>query len=370
MAVNGPRDARKEDLPHLHTLFEECFPAPRFNLNAGYLLMHEDNLEKINVCEEAGEPIAHVGVVEFELSVPGGSVRVANVGGVCTREKYRGQGLAGRLLARAWEKMRRNGVDFALISGSRTLYWREGCGRCQPTYDFMVQPNAAGKADQIYPGDPGPHLEKILRIYQTEPVHFERTLEQLQLFTSAHPKHLDKSVFALLGDSAYLFAWRSNYGDLGDFVEVNEYAGDRELLAQMAPLLAAQLSLPVRFHIPAWDRDFLAAIAPVGKQSWFDNNYDGTIKIISLGRLMEKTRPAWAPKVGAEVAKKLSFFQFMNDAEVTLEDEKLKLSGQAIAELVFGTTEARDWAAEQPALKDALSRIFPLPGPRYGLNFI
>ena len=370
MAVKGPRDARKEDLPYIGELFRECFPGPAFNLNAGCYLLNENNLQNINVFEDKSRPIAHVGVVEIDLSIQDCIVRVACVGGVCTREKYRGQRLAGRLLTRAWDKMRKNGVDFALISGTRDLYLREGCGRCQPTYDFMVQPKAFDQAIDLCVGDPRLHLQEIQRIYAAEPVHFERTMEELQNLTCGYPNHQDRSIFALLNHNAYLFGWRSHQENLGDFIEVNEYAGDRKVLAQIGQAVAARESLAVRFHVPDWDEKLRTELMKCGEQVYFNNSWEGTTKIISLGRLMEKTRPAWAPKVGAEAAKKLAFFQFMNDAEVTREDEKLKLSGQAIAELVFGTTEAREWAAEQPALKDALQRIFPLPGPRYGLNFI
>ena len=367
----GPRGTRKEELPALGALVGECFPGPPFNLNSGFRLFAEENAENLRIMLHQGRPVSHAGLVYFDLSILGCEVKVGCIGCVCTHPDYRNQGLAGRLLQDAWEKLRRDGIDFALISGNRSLYWRAGCGACRPTYTYMVPPGGGGAPlAGLAADDPRLHLDEMQKIYQAEPVHFCRSREDLEGITRPWPERSDKAVFARLEKRAYLVGWRWLMQEGGDFIEVLEYAGDRNLLAERAPALAAEFGLPLRFNVPAWEEEFRLGLEKVGRQSDFSDCQEGTIKILALGRLLEKLRPFWEPKMSKELAERLSFFQFLEEAEIGLGKENLKLKGQEAAELVFGTAEAKEWAPDRPALGEALKDLFPLPGPRYGLNFI
>jgi hypothetical protein len=180
----------------------------------------------------------------------------------------------------------------------------------------------------------------------------------------------DKAVFALLAGRAYVMGWRWPQQEGGGFIEVLEYAGDRKLLAEMAPAAAKEFGLPLRLHVPAWDEEFRRSLAGAGEEKEFANAWEGTVKVLSLDRLMEKTRRIWEAKAEKEAAERITFSQSGGSAQIILGSEALSLEGQEIAELVFGTTEERGWASDRPNLREALQRIFPLPGPRYGLNFI
>ncbi len=364
----GPRGIRKEELADLHALWDVCFPGPAFNLNIGDRLFEDDNLENLRVFVHQGRPVSHVGVLIFDLMLCSCQVKVACIGGVCTHGDHRGKRLAGRLLEDAWRKMREDGVDFAMISGDRSLYWRAGCAACRPTYTYEVPP-AGENAAQVTAGDARLYLEDMCRIYQTEPIHFCRSMEDLQSITHPWELHKDKVVFALLGKSAYVMGWRWQT-EKENFCEVLEYAGDRKLLAERAPALADRFGAPLRFHVPAWDEELRTGLARAGKQTHYSNCWGGTIKILALDRMMEKLRPMWGPRAGKELMEKISFSQSDDTAEIALGKETFTLEGKELAELVFGTVEERAWAPDKPALRDVVRLIFPLPGPQYGLNFI
>lgn len=365
MEFDGPRGTRTDEAAALGELIGSVFAGPPFNINMGFLLFAEENLPLQRIFLHQGRPVSHVGLVEFDLEMFGCPVRVAEVGSVCTAEQFRGQGLAGRLLDDSWDLLRADGVDLVLVSGSRRLYLDDGCGNCRPNYRFMVQPGEGELAGTICP--PHEHINAMLRLYHAEPIHFVRTDEQLEKVVCPRPI-MDKVVFAMLSDRAYYLGWRTQTEAGQPFIETLEYAGDRALLVQAAPALAQEFGAPLRFHVPDWETDFRAALAQVAEQTALINSPEGTVKILALGRLMEKLRPFWQPKVGREIADQLGFFQFRDQAEIRLGDESLQLSGAMPAELVFGTTENKSWGTGQ--LAEVLQQLFPLPGPRYGLNYL
>jgi hypothetical protein len=278
------------------------------------------------------------------------------------------------LLEDAWKKLRADGVDFALISGSRPLYWRAGYGPCRPSYIFRI---AAGEKEskRSIAGDFLPYLEKINQLYQAEPVHFRRSPEMLRDILEARPVGLrpkmpaeKNMVFALAEERAYLVGWRVESEGDTPHIAVVEYAGERSLLAEAAPALAARWKAPLSFEVPFWEETFRAKLAKVGVEKDF-RTASGTVKILHLPQLMEKMRPLWERGLEAE-QKAITFSQSGDEAKIALGKESLIVQGPAVAELVFGTTEKRFWAADKPTLAETLKSIFPLPSVRYDLDFV
>jgi len=373
----GPRGTRKEELPALLELAGSIF-GPPFSQTTGVLLFREDNLENLRIMLHRGRPVSHVGLAEFDLYMHGCQVKVGCVGFVCTHPDYRGQGLASRLLEDAWEKLRADGVDFSLISGSRGLYRRAGCAECGPTYAFVIPPAeslSARPSAQMITGDPRPYLEEMLRLYLAEPVHFSRSREQLQAVANLWPQIREKAAFALLEGRAYLVGmvnqWTNGSAESSSTLDVVEYAGDRRVFGRWASKIGATFSLPLRFFVPTWDEELRGELARAGEQRRFCNSPEGTVKILALQQLMSELRPFWEPRLGTNCADRIRFSQQGEQAQIALGQENLLLEGREIAELVFKTAEAKEDALRgSGSLGEALARIFPLPRPRYGLNYI
>jgi len=336
-------------------------------------MFENEQLENQRIFLAEGKPVAMVGVVVREGEIFSCPVKVALIGGVATSPDFRRQGLSSRLLADAWQKLRADGVDFALVSGSRPLYWRAGCAPCRPSYVFGIAPGAKA-GTRLIKEDFRDDLETINQIYQTEAVRFHRSPELLQDILQGRPVGhrpamlKEKMVFALIEGRAYVVGWRIEEQDLAPYIIVVEYAGERGLLAETAPTLAARWGRPVHFEVPFWEETFRALLTSVGVEEEF-RPAGGTVKILNLPQLMEKLRPLW--EKGLEGRQKaIRLVQAGEEAGFIMGEASLTLQGGAVAELVFGTTEARSWAADQVGLREALESIFPLPGLRYGLDFV
>lgn len=67
------------------------------------------------VCEDGGEVVAHIGVVDRRISAGGSELRVAGVQNVFVLPSMRGTGLCGKLMASAMEEAARRDFDCGLL---------------------------------------------------------------------------------------------------------------------------------------------------------------------------------------------------------------------------------------------------------------
>jgi len=372
MSYEGPRGAKKEELEAVVSLVSDTFSGgPRDKISSGYLMFMPENAENLRIMLYEGRPVTHVGLKEFEIAMCGCELKLACVGGVCSAPEHRKQGLASRVLEDAWERLRQAAVDFVMISGDRGLYWRAGASRCSPTVHFEVLPEAAEAASNASLCESDRFAEQapeLLRIYENEPVHWKRSVEQLRKITASRPEIEERAILALW-DEAYLLGWLKNEND-ETWIDIQEYAGDRGRLLAEIPNLAAARGMRLRLRVPAWDETLVLGLSKSGREAGRSNFPESTIKVLSLDRLMEKTKPFWVSKIGEQAAAALRFEQTGEIATISCKGKRLDFKGQEIGELVFGTIEPREWAKQSPALREALGKIFPLPAPRYGVNYL
>src|SRR5690348_8886220 len=123
--MDGPRGARKEDLPSLRALTDLVM---REGLVDQYVqLFNEDNYENLRICVEDGKCVSHVGMTEQGAVLLGCPIHAACIGGVCTHPDYRKRGFASASFDDAARKAREDGIDLMIVSGDRNLYRMRGC---------------------------------------------------------------------------------------------------------------------------------------------------------------------------------------------------------------------------------------------------
>ncbi len=115
------RRARVEDFEQIITLVNQSFKE-EIPMEVSFpFLFHKSN-DTSFVAMDNGECISFIGGVPYKVKAGTKEEYCINIGAVCTKEGYRGEGIADKLLKRALLDYRSQGLSFALISGDGSLY--------------------------------------------------------------------------------------------------------------------------------------------------------------------------------------------------------------------------------------------------------
>lgn len=127
--IEGPRGARREELPEIIGLSNRVFyPDGRVRMERVLpMLFANANVRNLRILVDESKVVAMAGMVISDLTMDEIRVRAACIGSVCTREEHRGRGLAAALMEDAVSHAASRGACLALISGGRGLYRRMGC---------------------------------------------------------------------------------------------------------------------------------------------------------------------------------------------------------------------------------------------------
>lgn len=132
------RIAKREDWKEITNLVNGVFINSAPMEKAFPLLFNKSNNTSY-VAVDRGDIVAFIGGVPYifkdkELSYP-----CVSLGAVCTRADYRGRGISDSLLKLALKDYEEAGFSFALISGSRNLYLRNGFVPFGSFNNFVLQ---------------------------------------------------------------------------------------------------------------------------------------------------------------------------------------------------------------------------------------
>ena len=119
------RIAQKDDWNSIITLVNEAFKSSAPMEKAFPLLFNKSNNTSY-VALDKGEIVSFIGGVPYSLKGKDHSYPCISLGAVCTRADYRGRGILDNLLKLALREYEEAGFTFALISGGRGLYLRNG----------------------------------------------------------------------------------------------------------------------------------------------------------------------------------------------------------------------------------------------------
>lgn len=325
------------------------------------------------------KPVSLIGVFHNEVSVYGGPLRIASIGGVCTHPDYRGQGLASCLLDYCTHKLIEEGARLMLISGMRGLYIRAGNVTAQEFEYITLRPG------QLRPDDSGLTLHPATvadaglcaRLYQTEPVHFVRRVDKFTEHFDWHeefPKGDDWIVASEAGPVAYCFTrlpW--GYSREQGVREVIEYAGSRVALVRSLTQAMEGLKLrELRLAVPWQDVDLLQLLREQGIAGDRVPLPEHTMRIVNFPGLMADLRPYVQARLPASLQRGLRFEQEGERYAIVRGRERLQLDSGEMTRLVLGIPQQMKMTrtlTTSRVLEEMIAALFPLPSFLPGLNY-
>ena len=376
--IEGPRAARKDELEAVIALSNAIFRSRREgDMGREFpTLFCEENCENLRIFLDDGKPVSLIGFTVRDIFIMGASIRVCNVGSVCTDPNYRGQGLATRLLEDTILKSLRDGVEVMLISGGRGLYRRAGCINAGIYHVYPI-PKDARLPDlpvevKRWEREDTPDL---VRIHQSEPVRYVRDIDEFLTLLEArvvvnHPS--DTWLVGVDGEMvAYICAQKPREEKDGVRVlNVEEMAGSRTaVLAALTKLFDLYNVDRINLNTTAADGEMRSLGKLIGVP-YVPRGFHGTLRIINLKGFFAAIEPYVSERLDEDELWGLEI-EFEPDLIFRYEDEEFRLETiQDITAFVFGSLEHERPTPKGPKLSRILDKLFPMPLVDYGLNYI
>jgi hypothetical protein len=301
---------------------------------------------------------AHASGKAYGVRVGDARITWSSYGNVMTLPEYRGKGLASRINARLWSRMKKDGVDGVYISGGRGLYTRAGATFSGRNFQFTL------KASQLKAGTQGLSLKKcgpsdlptLLRLQHSDPVAFERGERDFRTTLSHGIAYLGKCQAWLLLSSGKPLAWLAL--NPAKRAKLTDYAGPRSAVLAGLRLASKKLSFKeVELSVAGHDEEFLRLLGGKGKFALVE----GTHLILDPQRLFKRLKPYFEQQLGKEGAKGLAFKMKGKGFEVKLGSKRTALKDlPALTKFVFGN---------KANVAGPFKSVFPIPFPIIGLNW-
>ena len=216
------------------------------------IFLDDENLKYWFVAVASSRIVAAVGAHVFGVRAGPFSYQAAHIGVVCTLPKWRGQGIASRLLDFQADLLRSCNVDVGFISGGRELYTRAGATEAGAMCWRRLPANhSSGEMIRPLTDD---DLRELYRLWAMEPVSIERTPATWARGLRAVPDRLGwRRAVAVIGHPARAYVVVDADPDL-EHADLREMAGSRRLAVLGACHVAAQLGCKdVNIPVPSWD---------------------------------------------------------------------------------------------------------------------
>lgn len=348
-------------------------------------LLCRDNMEHMRIIKADCKPVSVINYIINEIDINGCSIKAANIGAVCTHEKYRHRGYSSLILRDCIEKMRNEGVDFLYVSGEIGLYTKNNIHITGKMYCFNIDMNySAGHEESHFDAcevrECGKEDIPLLSvIYDSEKVKYIRDRRRFCDLACRVP---GASVF---NHSARFFIIEENGLIQGYFIcaiipvengvfkmEVIEYAGKRKAV------LEGILKVMVRFnpagisgYVSWFDADMIRALEKYEIKTE-SCNYPGTMRIVNFTQFMQKLKPLYAREKRIE---NIEFYE--SDGKYVIRSAGMELAilnDKTMHDLFLGNDVdllEKKYIAGDDTLFDMLKSILPIPVPYpYSLNYI
>jgi predicted N-acetyltransferase YhbS len=371
--MDGPRPVRPEEFASLLALIDSTFEGYSGGMGAAFpLLFDYRNCQNLWVFEDKGRIVTHVGAHIAEFLIYGCRLRMASVGAVATYPEYRGRGLASQCLYAMQTQVTHEGAAVINISGDRDLYSRFNAAKVGRALVYMVSAGDAPAGLLVRRAAAG-DIFAIERLYEREPVRYHRPLEDWRATFEAmsHDAPYRHQAIYLLGDEGAATGYvHVLYGTRRDepYARVGEYAGYRAGIVAALPAIAKDLDLEaVELRVPEYDPSLRRAAEMTKLPSTTDFLTHHTIKIPALETFVRGIKPYIEERLGRSGAGAIAFQPGTGGSyDVIIGEDRTPFDIAAFTALAFGSpARAVDGVGE-----GLLERIFPVPLPLPGLNYV
>ena len=142
-----------------------------------------------------GRIVSLVGVFPRDWRVGETTLKLAGIGGVCTLEAYRGQGLMKALMDHCVEEMKSEGYHISWLGGQRQRYQYYGYETCGTRYAYRLSPRNVHHAGRV-----------------ARPIQFELLQEEnTEWVTAARALHEQKPVHVIRSQEDFILYLKSGY---------------------------------------------------------------------------------------------------------------------------------------------------------------
>jgi predicted N-acetyltransferase YhbS len=187
----------------------------------------DELMEAIYAIRRDGRIVSAVGVHPRDWQVGDTTLKLAGIGGVCTLEEYRGQGLMNLLMERCVDDMKSEGYHLSWLGGQRQRYQYYGYEKCGNNCQVSLRRTNfrhAGRElrDTHFEAMGGEYADRVAvaRAYhEAKPIHVMRSQEDFVLYL-------------LSGYSEPWFALDPDDKVIGYLVTTTEATGIREIASE------------------------------------------------------------------------------------------------------------------------------------------
>jgi GNAT superfamily N-acetyltransferase len=352
-------------------------------------LFSPDNVQDLYVMLQDGVPVSHIGVYEQDMQIGPATIATGCVGAVGTHPDHRKKGYAGATLACAIHTMRSDGVVLMPVSGRRSLYTRAGCATVGRAYgqkrSLKELTRLACDRYQAAAWEES-HLPAVMALHQLEPVRYQWPAEDVAVLVRENLATSCSAFVALDGKELMAWVLIRHFGPMAHYGEgvgrLIDYTGVREAVWSAVVEGMKTIGLKeLQFSVPFHDLTSLQLLKGQGLQGQ-SGGIGGTYKIVDLVGLVDALTPYLLERLSVEewtdftieTAGVVEDAQFISDKiRFAFGDEELVVDDPLVAtQVIFSPRE--DWVeAVGPvpeALAQVLARVFPVPLPPYGINYI
>lgn len=248
-------------------------------------LFSPQNRDHMFVAVDQNKVISAVNYYISDIQSNHGMFKVASIGAVCTDVLYRKQGISTKLLSEAEKIMKKEAIDFCIISGRRGMYKRFGARDVGAISHFLYAPKERNTEFQIdkFQGN----IEIIFDIYQKEAIRYMRTIDEFkdlfegQTYPDSYQTYHTYVIKKSGKEVAYVIVIDHHEKDV---LQVKELAGDRKAIVDTCKDMCHMHGKSmIEFMVPYQDSLNLVLESNAERMS-----QQATIKIISEKLFMDK----------------------------------------------------------------------------------
>jgi len=341
---------------------------------------NRENLRNCVAVTDRGRLVAHTAGRPAEVLLDGAVLKWASYGHVMARPEYRGCGVGTRMNRTVWGWLRKRGADGVFISGSRGLYLRMGAVTSGNYYRFRLETRKWKTVRPVRLGlsmRPGrlSDIADLVRLHRRERTGFIRKPVDFASLLRQRYSNLSYMTLWMIFERGRPVAYAAlSAGKRPHFFDgIMDYAGSRAALFFAIPALMRRAGMRVGpITVSAGDDEFLLLLRSLRfKESW--SPVIGVHVLLDPIRLISRLRPYFLNRLGSEVSQGLKFRGRGHAFEFSFGRERFRVRDlKSLTLLVMGDCPEK-WDRALPgkgALGGILKRVFPIPFPIIGLNWI